>query len=143
MNNETTGTQPTTDIPPPTESVEETSTSVDTSCCMKNPICQTDEVDVSEEQERLSDQEDVENSNIYIVRVNDNINGFCYNRDKAVGCAKTLCKLLLMRDTSSYKTYTQEMSDGHIRIYGSYRFMNLLSYDRLLYEVICESVDQL
>ena len=125
---------PSTDATPSTDNVETTT------CQANEDILEEDAVS---DEDEVCQEDDDENSTIYIVRVNDNISGFSYDRESAVNWVQSLSKLLLMRDTSSYKTYTEEVDDDQILIYGSYRFMNLLSYDRVLYRITCEPVDQL
>ena len=130
----------TTDVPTSTDTVERTT-------CGNVEVDEedVDEEDVDEEDvdEEDVDEEEIDNSahprTIYIVRVNDIISGFSYKKAEAVQCVKFLARNLMSRRTFASSTHMEDVSDTCIRIYESYRFMYLLSYDKLVYRITCEA----
>ena len=126
-----------------------TTQEVDTSCNSKTDVVETTSTEAAEDVTTPShfktdtdDVEDteVEDENIFVIRLNDKNYGWTYTMTEARAAAQELCDDILSQDTSLI-TYSVK-KDDEIRIYGIYRFY-FLAYERLMHTITIDEVQRL
>ena len=101
-------------------------------------------LDEQDDDEQDDDDDEQDDNVVYVIRVNDHIRGYTYTKSSALNYIDELTIVLSMRDTSCYHTYLEtDPVSGETRIYGSYRFMGIISYSAILYQITCERIGHL